>query len=71
MSTTYYIGADVHSKMTELAVQKRSEIVVRYSVPTTIPAYKEPRKSQLHHSKFFALPRGMAKPDIQYSSLSF
>ena len=36
--TTYYIGADVHSNSTELAIEKRNKIVARYSVPTTIPA---------------------------------
>lgn len=36
--STYYIGADVHSNSTELAIEKRGEIVARYSVPTSIPA---------------------------------
>ena len=36
--TPYYIGADVHSNSTELAIEKRNKIVARYSVPTTIPA---------------------------------
>ena len=36
--TTYYIGADVHSNHTELAIEKRGKIVARYSVPTSIPA---------------------------------
>ena len=35
---TYYIGADVHSNNTELAVEQRGKIVVRYSVSTTIHA---------------------------------
>ena len=35
---TYYIGADVHSNNTELAIEQRGQIVARYSVPTTIPA---------------------------------
>jgi transposase len=35
---TYYIGADVHSNNTELAIEQRGRIVARYSVPTTIPA---------------------------------
>lgn len=35
---TYYIGADVHSNNTELAVEQRGKIVARYSVPTTIHA---------------------------------
>ena len=36
--TTYYIGADVHSNSTELAIEKRNKILARYAVPTTIPA---------------------------------
>ena len=36
--STYYIGADVHSNTTELAVNKSGKIVARYAVPTTIPA---------------------------------
>ncbi|MHC4233344.1 MAG: IS110 family transposase [Planctomycetota bacterium] len=36
--STYYIGADVHSNSTELAIDKRGKIVARYSVPTSIPA---------------------------------
>ncbi len=35
---TYYIGADVHSNSTELAIESRKKIVATYSVPTTIPA---------------------------------
>ena len=35
---TYYIGADVNSNNTELAIEQRGKIVARYSVPTTIPA---------------------------------
>ena len=38
---TYYIGADVDSKMTELAIEKNKKIVDRYRVPTTIPAIRE------------------------------
>ena len=37
----YYIGADVHSNSTELAIEKRGKIVDRYTVPTTIPAIAE------------------------------
>ena len=37
----YYIGADVDSKMTELAIEKNEKIVGRYRVPTTIPALRE------------------------------
>lgn len=36
--STYYIGADVHSNSTELAVENKGKIVARYSVPTSIPA---------------------------------
>jgi hypothetical protein len=35
---TYYIGADAHSKNTQLAVEQRGRIVASYSVPTTIHA---------------------------------
>jgi transposase len=38
MTATYYIGADVHSNSTELAIESRRKIVATYSVPTTIPA---------------------------------
>lgn len=42
---TYYIGADVHCNKTELAVERKSKIVQRFSVPTTIPAISEVLKS--------------------------
>ena len=38
---TYYTGADVDSKMIELAIEKKSEIIRRYRVPTSIPALRE------------------------------
>lgn len=38
LMATYYIGADVHNKNTELAIEKRGKIAARYSVPTSIPA---------------------------------
>jgi transposase len=38
---TYYIGADVDSKMVELAIEKNAKIIDRYRVPTTIPAIRE------------------------------
>jgi len=38
---TYYIGADVDSKMTELAIEKKNRIIQRYRVPTSIPALRE------------------------------
>ena len=34
----YYIGADVHSNSTELAIEKRGKILARYSVPTNVRA---------------------------------
>jgi len=37
----YYIGADVHSNSTELAIEKRGKIVGRYTVPTSILAIAE------------------------------
>jgi len=37
----YYIGADVDSKMVELAIEKNEKIIRRYRVPTTIPALRE------------------------------
>jgi len=38
MIATYYIGADVHSNSTELAIEKNNRNVARYMVPTTIPS---------------------------------
>jgi len=38
---THYIGADVDSKMTELAVEMGPEAYRRHRVPTTIPAIRE------------------------------
>jgi len=37
----YYIGADVDSKMTEMAIGKNEKIIRRYRVPTSIPALRE------------------------------
>jgi transposase len=42
---TSYIGADVDSKMTDLAVERNQKIVKRFSVPTTIPALEEVLRS--------------------------
>lgn len=36
--TTYYIGADVHSNSTELAIERNKKIVQRYNLPTSIAA---------------------------------
>jgi transposase len=36
--TTYYIGADVHSNSTELAIERNKKIVQRYKLPTSIAA---------------------------------
>ena len=53
----YYIGADVHSNSTELAIEKRSKIVARYSVPTTIPSISNVLDS-LHGKKYLAIEEG-------------
>jgi transposase len=37
---THYIGADVDSRMTDLAVERKQRIVREYRVPTTIPALR-------------------------------
>ncbi len=54
---TYYIGADVHSNNTELAVEQRGKIVARYSVPTTIPAISTVLSS-LEGKKILAMEEG-------------
>jgi transposase len=38
---TYYIGMDVHSNNTEIAVEHKGKLVCRFSVATTIPAIAE------------------------------
>ena len=55
--STYYIGADVHSNSTELAIEKRGKIVARYSVPTSIPAIVNVLDS-IQGKKFFAVEEG-------------
>jgi hypothetical protein len=42
---TNYIGMDVDSKMTDVAVERNKRIVRRYRVPTTIPALAEVLRS--------------------------
>jgi transposase len=54
---TYYIGADVHSNNTELAIEQRGRIVARYSVPTSIPAISTVL-SLLQGRKIFAMEEG-------------
>jgi len=54
---TYYIGADVHSNNTELAIEQRGRIVARYSVPTTIPAISTVLSS-LQGRKILAMEEG-------------
>jgi len=54
---TYYIGADVHSNNTELAIEQRGRIVARYSVPTTIPAISTVLSS-LQGKKILAMEEG-------------
>lgn len=53
----YYIGADVHSNSTEIAVEKRKKIVARYSVPTTVPAIANVLDS-LQGKKYLATEEG-------------
>jgi len=55
--STYYIGADVHSNSTELAIEKRCKVVARYSVPTTIPAISNVLDS-LQGKKYLAIEEG-------------
>lgn len=55
--TVYYIGADVHSNSTELAIEKRGKIVARYSVPTSIPAIINVLDS-LQGKKYLAVEEG-------------
>ena len=55
--TTYYIGADVHSNSTELAIEKRGKIVDRYSVPTSIPAITNVLDS-IQGKKYLAVEEG-------------
>lgn len=55
--TTYYIGADVHSNSTELAIEKRNKIVARYTLPTTIPALCQVLDS-LQGKKYLAFEEG-------------
>ncbi len=55
--STYYIGADVHSNSTEIAIDKRGKIVARYSVPTSIPAIANVLDS-LQGKKYFAIEEG-------------
>jgi len=54
---TYYIGADVHSNNTELAVEQRGKIVSGYSVPTTTPAISTVLSS-LQGKKILAMEEG-------------
>ena len=53
----YYIGADVHSNGTELAIEERGKIVARYSVPTSIPAITNVLDS-FQGKKHFAIEEG-------------
>jgi transposase len=54
---TYYIGADVHSNNTELAIEQGGKIVARYSVPTSIPAISTVLSS-LEGRKILAMEEG-------------
>jgi len=54
---TYYIGADVHSNNTELAIEQRGRIVARYSVPTSIPSISAVLNS-IQGKKILAMEEG-------------
>jgi hypothetical protein len=54
---TYYIGADVHSNNTELAIEQRGKIVTRYSEPTTTTAISTVLDS-LQGRKILAMEEG-------------
>jgi len=54
---TYYIGADVHTNNTELAIEQRGRIVARYSVPTSIPAISAVLNS-IQGKKILAMEEG-------------
>lgn len=53
----YYIGADVHSNNTELAVEYRGKIIQRHSVATTIAAIRQVL-DRLEGRKHLALEEG-------------
>ena len=55
--TTYYIGADVHSNSTELAIEKNKKIVQRYRMPTSIAALSNVLDS-LKGEKHLAIEEG-------------
>jgi len=54
---TYYIGADVHTNNTELAIEQRGQIMARYSVPTNIPAISAVLNS-IQGKKILAMEEG-------------
>ena len=55
--TTYYIGADVHSNSTELAIERNQKIVHRYKLPTSIAALSNVLDS-LKGEKHLAIEEG-------------
>ena len=55
--TTYYIGADVHSNSTELAIEQNQKIVQRYKLPTSIAALSNVLDS-LKGEKHLAIEEG-------------
>ena len=57
MSTTYYIGADVHSNSIEMAIQNRKKIVKRYTIPASISAAAQVLNS-LQGEKHMAIEEG-------------
>jgi transposase len=55
--STYYIGADVHSNSTELAIERNKKIVQRYNLPTSIAALSNALDS-LKGKKHLAIEEG-------------
>jgi len=57
MTTTYYIGADVHSNSIEMAILNRKKITERYTVPASITAVAQVLDS-LQGKKYMAIEEG-------------
>ena len=55
--TIYYIGADVHSNSTQLAIERNKKIVQRYNLPTSIAALSNVLDS-LEGKKHLAIEEG-------------
>ena len=53
----HYIGADVHSNNTELAIERKGQIIERYAVPTSIRAIRQVL-DQIPSPKYLAFEEG-------------